>query len=230
MVSRVMLAWEDPCLKSWSKPKICALRRHLFLRAVVSIARTYLMGRCLPISWDHRVASSSIRHLLDRDREKRRRFAPLAAKPPHVIGNSNSNNNKPLFRERITNNAYVFHTAVALIECLRLWKVSRAHSQLSQYEAKYGSRLKGKNAFYVGNILRFLRSVLKLLKKLRAVLCFPSMWGAWGEAQRVWSQAVVSLTESCIFKEKKLVERSLDVNLFSDFLFLFFVFSSKRFF
>ena len=44
-------------------------------------------------------------------------------------------------------------------------KVSRAHSQLAQYEAKYGSRLKGKNAFYVGNILRLLRSDLKLLKK-----------------------------------------------------------------
>ena len=44
-------------------------------------------------------------------------------------------------------------------------KVARAHSQLSQYEARYGARLKGSNAFYVGNILRLLRAVLKFLTK-----------------------------------------------------------------
>ncbi|CAN0533508.1 unnamed protein product, partial [Ectocarpus sp. 12 AP-2014] len=46
-----------------------------------------------------------------------------------------------------------------------LSEVARAHSQLSQYEAKYGTRLKGSNAFYVGNILRLLRAVLKFLTK-----------------------------------------------------------------
>ncbi|CAM9502241.1 unnamed protein product, partial [Discosporangium mesarthrocarpum] len=46
-----------------------------------------------------------------------------------------------------------------------LAEISRAHSQLSQYEARYGSRLKGKNAFYVGNILRLLRAFLKFLKR-----------------------------------------------------------------
>ncbi|CAM9799349.1 unnamed protein product, partial [Ectocarpus fasciculatus] len=46
-----------------------------------------------------------------------------------------------------------------------LSEVARAHSQLSQYEAKYGARLKGSNAFYVGNILRLLRAVLKFLTK-----------------------------------------------------------------
>ncbi|CAB1113398.1 unnamed protein product [Ectocarpus sp. CCAP 1310/34] len=44
-------------------------------------------------------------------------------------------------------------------------RVARAHSQLSQYEVKYGTRLKGSNAFYVGNILRLLRAVLKFLTK-----------------------------------------------------------------
>eukprot|EP00903_Cladosiphon_okamuranus_P010493 g9925.t1 len=56
---------------------------------------------------------------------------------------------------------------------LALSEVARAHSQLSQYEAKYRARLKGSNAFYVGNILRLLRAMLKFLtkgkKKLQAV-------------------------------------------------------------
>ncbi|CAN0486281.1 unnamed protein product, partial [Scytosiphon promiscuus] len=44
-------------------------------------------------------------------------------------------------------------------------QVARAHSQLSQYEARYGARLKGSNAFYVGNILRLRRAILKFLNK-----------------------------------------------------------------
>ncbi len=44
-------------------------------------------------------------------------------------------------------------------------QIARAHSQLSQYESRYGARLKGSNAFYVGNILRLLRAVLKFLSK-----------------------------------------------------------------
>lgn len=46
-----------------------------------------------------------------------------------------------------------------------LSQVARAHSQLSQYQARYGARLTGSNAFYVGNILRVLRVLLKFLNK-----------------------------------------------------------------
>eukprot|EP00752_Nemacystus_decipiens_P010933 g9717.t1 len=56
---------------------------------------------------------------------------------------------------------------------LVLSEVARAHSQLSQYEARYSARLKGSNAFYVGNVLRLLRAMLKFLtkgkEKLKAV-------------------------------------------------------------
>ncbi|CAM9137770.1 unnamed protein product [Scytosiphon promiscuus] len=48
---------------------------------------------------------------------------------------------------------------------LVLSELERAHSQLAQYEEKYGARLKGSNAFYVGNILKLLRAFLTFLKK-----------------------------------------------------------------
>lgn len=58
----------------------------------------------------------------------------------------------------------ITQSAISLI-AITSTQVARAHSQLSQYEARYGARLKGSNAFYIGNILRLLRAILKFLNK-----------------------------------------------------------------
>jgi len=73
---------------------------------------------------------------------------------------------------KLKGNVVIVDEAHNLIEAINsingstvtLAELQRAHCQLSQYHARYASRLKGKNLAYVNQILYLIRSLLKFLE------------------------------------------------------------------